>query len=1284
MSQKLLFVVFSVFLLGFVLSNTSQAADPDLLVWYKFDETDGFTASDSSGNGNDGALMGDPQWTALGQLGGALDFDGAGDYVEDADGESYLNGQTALTVSAWVKSRQINTDRGFLIGLTPTGGDRSVTMRYDSAGAGFGGDDVLKMAVSSSDLPGADGQQLESSAGLQVTDWQHYLMTWSSGGLIRFYVNGVEDTPTGRSNANTGGTSSECTTFIVGRGGKDDNATGEGWDGLIDDVRIYKRVLTLAEIQGVMLGTGGSDASNPSPADNAVDVPVDTDLSWDRGEYAIQDDVYLGTDPCMANLPKVATLFTFQDPLVDLPVDLVASTTYYWYVTETDTNMPHTPADPWQFATVRGETRPGFPPDGAVIPGAPLGDDIYTTLDFFSGATNVKWTGYFSDDYAEVSGRAQDANLGDPPYLPTLRYYAGLYAVPPAVDSLVRGTLYYWTVDGEDAFGNVFPGDIWEFAIQGYYAFIPDPPNEATFVSSDVLLSWKPGYGVVDHDVYMGTSYEAVRDARYDFNEPGGPAYVGPDEYYDTRSDANVMITGLPGDVKHYWRVDEVNGRLPPPMGGGTYYYGPVWNFTTMPEFPITDPNLLGWWKFELGEPTIAFDHSGHERHGTISGAMWTSPGGGGSDYCLGFDGTDDYIAIQNLSYTGTGYPEATVCAWINTTVGGDQMIASYDRNQFWRLEINGSGAGTGQVGWDVMTDTGQVDYGSITRVDDGQWHHVAGVFDNGTMTIYIDGKAEPSTTGGATFGSSATRYGFIGVGSEASGFDGNKGPTSYFNGYMDDVRIYDRALSAAEIRTIGAPPEAWAPSPYDGQVGVVSPVTLNWMPGKYAAKHDVYISTSRDLVNSRDAGAYIGRIDPNSFGPYPVTTGQVYYWTIDEVNDLGPDPGFWPGHIWVFRAEGGAGGLQGLYYHWDGYQPDNPLGPPNPFQIFVLSRIDPSVDFDWGNGTPDPNINIDYFACRWVGHVEAPMDANYTFYGRTDDGVRIFIDGQKLDLIDNTGAQVDSWRQGGLGAVGRWGASIVLSAGLHDIEMHQYEREGGAGADLRWSADPVNPADGAIPMQIIPPIWLWPPLFATGPKPPHLSTTDERKPALEWIPGLYALTHELYFSANFDDVNDRNPLIKQVLSDPCRLPVASALDLGRTYYWCVDEVKNLAERWNARTVWEFTINECISLDNFEDYNDRGELRVVWEDGYANVIWGGTYPFQYVVQSGSSGSNLNVSSVVGTPAGGTGPVRPTSLNYEAMVLRYDNDGWTYTGLPGAEEWVYDAPYFSEIEAVTVG
>jgi hypothetical protein len=100
------------------------------------------------------------------------------------------------------------------------------------------------------------------------------------------------------------------------------------------------------------------------------------------------------------------------------------------------------------------------------------------------------------------------------------------------------------------------------------------------------------------------------------------------------------------------------------------------------------------------------------------------------------------------------------------------------------------------------MTDTGQVDYGSVTRVDDGQWHHVVGVFDNGTLAIYIDGIPEPSATGGPTFGRGNTRFGFLGANSEATAFDGARGGGNPVQ-QLDDFRIYDYALPPGPIVTL-------------------------------------------------------------------------------------------------------------------------------------------------------------------------------------------------------------------------------------------------------------------------------------------------------------------------------------------------------------------------------------------------------------------------------------------------------------------------------------------------
>lgn len=173
----------------------------------------------------------------------------------------------------------------------------------------------------------------------------------------------------------------------------------------------------------------------------------------------------------------------------------------------------------------------------------------------------------------------------------------------------------------------------------------------------------------------------------------------------------------------------------------------------------------------------------------------------GATSFALQFDGINNYAAIQDFNYNTTGITETTVEVWINTTNPNDQVIASYDRTEYWRLEVNGTGAGPGQIGFDIATDAGLLDFGGTVRVDDGLWHHVAAVFDNGTVSIYVDGVLDNSTSLGSTFGTGLARFGFLGVGSEADVFDGTKGPFDYFDGEMGNVRIWSVARTQLEIQ---------------------------------------------------------------------------------------------------------------------------------------------------------------------------------------------------------------------------------------------------------------------------------------------------------------------------------------------------------------------------------------------------------------------------------------------------------------------------------------------------
>ncbi len=218
---------------------------------------------------------------------------------------------------------------------------------------------------------------------------------------------------------------------------------------------------------------------------------------------------------------------------------------------------------------------------------------------------------------------------------------------------------------------------------------------------------------------------------------------------------------------------------------------------------PGAEPQLVGWWKLDETSGTIASDSSGNNVRGVLRGGpTWTTGIDGGA---LAFDGRDDYVAIANVYYGRIGNTEVTVATWVRTGNENDQIIFSFDRSDYWRLEINGAAADAGHIGWGVATDAGVADLASRTRVDDGQWHHIAAVFDHGGMMIYIDGRADASTRAGSTFGSGVPRFGFLGVGSEADTFDGAKSPENYFEGALDDVHLYTRALTPAEIAELAS-----------------------------------------------------------------------------------------------------------------------------------------------------------------------------------------------------------------------------------------------------------------------------------------------------------------------------------------------------------------------------------------------------------------------------------------------------------------------------------------------
>jgi hypothetical protein len=394
-----------IYLITFVLVlSMAGNASAGLLVHWKFDEGSGTTAYDSSGNGHHGTLEGDPEWVA-GKIGGALDFGGDGDRVVDEDAENYLNGLDAVTVCIWIKSDVAPTDKGFIICEEPDGGDQIITMRYDAAGANGGGTSLLKMAV----VAPNDEQQLESSSNLQVTEWQHVAMVWSRGAQIKFYVNGLEDTPQ-VSEPPSDVSTSDVTILIVGQGAKD--ASG-GWDGLIDDVRIYDEALTEPEIQAAMKGEKYPYALGPVPEDGAVHLDTWASLSWKAGCYAVSHNVYFGDNFEDVDVGadstfrgnETSTSFIVGLPGHPFPDGLVPGTTYYWRIDEVNDLNPNNPwrGPVWSFcpAVVAALEEEPWPligrnklPDDATL-FLHFWDEVQTTCDIHVSGNTVQTKGKY-------------------------------------------------------------------------------------------------------------------------------------------------------------------------------------------------------------------------------------------------------------------------------------------------------------------------------------------------------------------------------------------------------------------------------------------------------------------------------------------------------------------------------------------------------------------------------------------------------------------------------------------------------------------------------------------------------------------------------------------------------------------------------------------------------------------------------------------------------------------------------------------------------------------------
>jgi len=221
----------------------------------------------------------------------------------------------------------------------------------------------------------------------------------------------------------------------------------------------------------------------------------------------------------------------------------------------------------------------------------------------------------------------------------------------------------------------------------------------------------------------------------------------------------------------------------------------------------INNTGLVGYWPMNEGRGAEAGDFSGQANHGTLTNmdpsTDWV-PGKRGK--ALDFDGGNDFV---DISYSALDFPSATseitLSAWVKTSTVGDASIFGFrdsgSGSPVMDFQIGNDGIdndNTGFVSFIVRDDgsVGLTHFHSSTDLRDGNWHHVVATIDSSkNMKIYVDGIQDGSGTHTMTAG--------ITTDTKRIGDESINGNIDEMDGQIDEVRIYNRALTAAEVSAL-------------------------------------------------------------------------------------------------------------------------------------------------------------------------------------------------------------------------------------------------------------------------------------------------------------------------------------------------------------------------------------------------------------------------------------------------------------------------------------------------
>jgi hypothetical protein len=569
----------------------------------------------------------------------------------------------------------------------------------------------------------------------------------------------------------------------------------------------------------------------------------------------------------------------------------------------------------------------------------------------------------------------------------------------------------------------------------------------------------------------------------------------------------------------------------------------------------------------------------------------------------------------------GMGLTSVTIEAWFQDNSTADNWCRLFDFG-----ETNGGDGGQGlfcvprQYGTTRFTvaTNGTPSWSTGENTVSGPIHpgletHVACVWDGPAkeIKIYINGHLEGTIATTMNLAAAARENAFLGD----SSYPGDP----YFNGSINEFRIYDTALTDEEVTesfnggpdiSLSSDMQAKKPMPKNSAKEVSIDVgEISWTPGENViaqnGTHNVFFGTDKDSVTNATVANPLGvmvssdlALDNNSVALDRLEYNTTYYWRVDEVNNPA-STGTAKGKVWSFKTE-----LKGYpilpasivnVTSLGGVYPDEP------------DRQDPNSTCT-GAGLDANDMHGTNMKTMWLGmdegaYLQYEFDKAYKLYdmlvwnyneeapnneyfGAKDVKVEFSLDGENwtevTDVPEFTMATGDNQCIANTdvlfnGAAAKY-VKLIFLTGWGDLGLYGI-------SEVRFSAEPTR---------------------AQNPAPLDKAKDIKVNPELSWKPGRYSVNHNVYISTDENAVAEGTAAV--MVSDVNN--VTPALEIAKTYFWRVDEVNN-AEAYSIwdGSVWSFDTAKSVIVDNFEvDYGNKevNFVWAIWKDGIEVSANGGS------------------------------------------------------------------------------